>query len=406
MNTRLTQPPQETLFEGLRMTFREAIDEALASLRAYGERYRHWCVAYSGGKDSSATVSLVVWAIRNGLVPAPEVLHVLYADTRQELTPLSETAHRLIADLRLDGINARAVLPGLDHRFYVYMLGRGVPPPSNTFRWCTPKLKIDPMNAEMARVHQQAGEKFLQITGVRLGESARRDAKIAVSCSKDSGECGQGWFQAKPSTHAADTLAPLLSWRQCFVWDWLYFAHSGKYMKSVIGLDVPGHGFDYLADIAVAYGNDDGRTGCIGCALASRDVALEHIVTEPGWEHLSPLLEIKPMLREMKKSKHRVRKATPERKKDGDFAKNGQRMGPLTMAARQYFLDKLLDIQQRAGVDLVNAEEEARIRELWQEGVWPEGWGTDNDVPADVLLDKITVIGADEIVTQPVLLGD
>jgi DNA sulfur modification protein DndC len=411
-----------SLFEGARMTMREAIDLSLASLAYYGAKYKHWCIAYSGGKDSSATVSFVVWAIRNKLVPAPEKLYVLYADTRQELDPLWTTADRFLAELRTQGIDARRVLPTLDNRFYVYMLGRGVPPPSNTFRWCTERLKIKPMEDELERVAQETTTivqaqstgmillppKFLQITGVRQGESANRDARIAVSCSTKDGECGQGWFQSRPSTHVADTLAPLVHWRQCFVWDWLYFANVNSYVSKILEFpDATGHGYDYLADIAVAYGSDDARTGCVGCNLASRDVALENITKTPEWAHLAPLLELKPLFAVLKKAKNRLRKAAPETRKDGQLAANGQRLGPITLEARLWGLERVLDIQQRARVNLIDAEEEARIRELIALETWPQGWDggltNPNHVIGDEALDRITV--ADHhMITQPRLL--
>ena len=301
------------------------------------------------------------------------------------------------------GINARLVQPSIDDRFYVYMFGRGVPPPSNHFRWCTPQLKIEPMEDALEEMRERDGEKFMQITGVRLGESAARDARIAVSCSKDSGECGQGWFQAQPSEHVADTLAPLVHWRLCFVWDWLYFAHDDRYMQSIIKLDQPGHGFDYLADIAVVYGDEEARTGCIGCNLASRDTALENLVNTPEWARLRPLLEIKPLFAELKKPQWRLRKSEPALLKDGKtYAKNGQRMGPLTMEGREYGLERILDIQRRAQIDLINPEEEARIRELWSLGTFPDGWSGD-EVRADVPLDRIVVVD-NELVVQPLLI--
>lgn len=379
---------QPSLFDDQRMGFDDAIDLSVASLNEYGQRYRHWALAYSGGKDSSATTSFVTWAIQTGKVPAPETLTVLYADTRQEFPPLQQTAMTFMDALRNDGYTARSVLPKLDERFYVYMLGRGVPPPKNRFRWCTPQLKVEPMQQALQQRREELGEKFLMLTGVRMGESAARDQRIALSCSKDSGECGQGWFQTTPGDAVSDTLAPLLHWRVCYIWDWLYFGE---------------HKYQMLADIAVTYGDDDVRTGCIGCNLASKDTALENLCRAPEWAHLTPLKELKPLFQELQKPRHRLRKAAPERKKDGSYAKNGQRMGPLTMAARAYALDRVLDIQQRARVDLINATEEARIRELWDLNTWPDGW-TGNEVVADVPLDAITVIGDHELVVQPRLV--
>lgn len=215
---------QISLYEDQRLDLEGSIELSLMSLTEYGQRYRHWCVAYSGGKDSSATVAFVAWAIKSGRVPPPESLWVLYADTRQELPPLQQTAMRLIKTLLDDGFNAQVVLPALDDRYFVYMFGRGIPPPNNmTLRWCTPQIKVEPMHAALATLREQAGQKLLMLTGVRIGESAARDQRIAVSCSKDSGECGQGWFQVSTPESIADTLAPLLHWRLCHVYDWLYF---------------------------------------------------------------------------------------------------------------------------------------------------------------------------------------
>lgn len=378
---------QQSLFEDQRMSFNDALGLSLASLTTYGGKYHHWAIAFSGGKDSSATAAFVAWAIKTGKVPAPKSLTVLYADTRQELPPLQRTSMRFLDALAADGFDTRVVLPALDDRFYVYMFGRGVPPPKNRFRWCTPQLKIEPMQAALATKRAEVGEKFLMLTGVRLGESAARDARIALSCSKDAGECGQGWFQHMPSEAISDTLAPLLHWRLCHVWDWLAFG---------------AHGYRMLTDVADVYGDDEARTGCVGCNLTSKDTALDNLCKLPEWEHLKPLKELKPLFQELQKPKWRKRKVTPDRKKNGSFAKNGQRMGPLTMEARAYGLERVLDIQRRASVDLINPVEEARIRELWMLNTWPDGW-TGTEVVADVPLDAITVLGS-ELIVQPLLV--
>ena len=379
-----------SLFEGERLTLDDAIEMSIASLNAYGERYPHWAIGYSGGKDSTATVAFVLWALAAGKVQSPQSLTVLYADTRQELPPLASAAMNILDLVRDRGYDAKVVLPAMDDRFYVYMLGRGVPPPKNRFRWCTPQLKIEPMHAALAGIRERTGQKLLMLTGVRLGESAIRDARIAVSCSKDSGECGQGWFQVATPESIADTLAPLLHWRLCHVFDWLYFDNDRH------GLDTTG--------IAAVYGEDDVRTGCVGCNLASRDNALERLVRQSEWEHLRPLLELKPLFAELTMAKHRKRKAEPELRQDGQWAHNVQRLGPLTMEARAYGLERIKDIQSRARVDLINAEEEARIRELWALNTWPNKWdGT--EVDGSVLLDAVTVDTFGDIISQPLLVA-
>ncbi|MFN3677279.1 MAG: hypothetical protein ACK4TC_15005 [Sphingomonas pseudosanguinis] len=104
------------------------------------------------------------------------------------------------------------------------------------------------------------------------------------------------------------------------------------------------------------------------------------------WRHLTPLLELKPLYRWMREPAQRHRKSGVERLKNGSIAKNPQRMGPLTLEARQTALDAILDIQRQACVDLINGEEEARIRELIAARTFPQKW--DGDEPrADAWLD-------------------
>src|SRR5438128_1437556 len=81
-----------SLWEAERLTLGHALELTIESLQAYGPLYQHWAIAYSGGKDSSAVVSLVAYLVASGLIPAPQSLTVLYADTRMELPPLQTAA--------------------------------------------------------------------------------------------------------------------------------------------------------------------------------------------------------------------------------------------------------------------------------------------------------------------------
>lgn len=374
-----------SLFENDRLSLDRSIELSAESLRHYGSLYKHWAIAFSGGKDSSATVTLVADLLDKGLVPRPASITVLYADTRQELPPLHNAAMALLSKLQEKGFGTRVVLPKLDHRYFVYMLGRGVPPPSNTFRWCTPKLKVMSMERELETLRQERGEKFLMLTGVRIGESAARDQRIAMSCTKDGGECGQGWFQQTTSNAVADVFAPLLHWRVCHVWDWL--------VQADVELGYP------TFDIAEVYGHDpqddlgetesiNARTGCIGCPLVQEDAALERVLANPKWTYLAPLRQLRPLYWEVKKPQYRLRKHG-EVKKDGSLAKKQGRLGPLTLETREWMLGEILRIEAevnagaaQAGqpeICLINAEELARIRELIAAETWPEKWdGTEH----------------------------
>ena len=364
-----------SMFEDQRLTLEDSIDLTRQSLLAYGLEYRHWAIAYSGGKDSTATVATVIHLIETQQIPRPASLTVLYADTRQEIPPLHFGAMQMLDALRAKGYGARVVLPALDDRYFVYMLGRGVPPPNNnTLRWCTPQIKVEPMTNALKALRDEYGEKFLMLTGVRLGESAARDGRIALSCGKNGAECGQGWFQETTPTAVADTLAPLLHWRVCHVWDWLTFM-------------APQHGLP-TALVAQVYGGDEAeelnaRTGCIGCPLATRDAALDYVLGQPQWAYLAPLKRLRPLYVELREFRHRKQK-DGERKKDGSFSANPSRKGPLTLMAREWALGVVLGIQAeinasaaqlgRPAIDLINAEEETRIRELIAQRTYPNKW--------------------------------
>lgn len=387
---------------GVRGLNSDMVERTLLSLRAYWDRHEHVAVAWSWGKDSTALLTMLIHLIDSGELTQPKRLYVFCADTRLELPPLQIAAEAIIAKLRgRNWIEVIRVLAPLDKRFMVYVLGRGVPPPNNnTLRWCTRQIKVDPMTASLESMIGELPGTALMLTGVREGESAVRDDRITMSCSRDGAECGQGWYQqvlpnAKGINGRIATLAPILHWGVCTVWDWLkvYAPH-------------PDYGGWPTAVLADAYGGDDAaeinaRTGCVGCPLASKDVALEAVVQMPVWAHLAPLLELKPLYRWLRKPQQRLRKAGVERLKGGGIAKNPQRMGPLTLEARSAALERVLDIQRRARVDLINDEEEARIRALISARTFPEKW--DGDEPrADVWLDAIYSDGT----IQPLLFRE
>lgn len=383
---------QLNIFATSRMQMNESIEMTVQSLNAYGEKYDHWALAWSGGKDSSTLVTLVIWLIETGKVKRPKSLTVIYADTRMELMPLYIAARDISGEIKEHGYDVIESVAPMDDRFMVYILGRGVPPPSNTFRWCTGQIKVEPMETALRKLHADKGEKILMLTGVRQGESAVRDERIVMSCSKDGAECGQGWFQTSLPEALCDTLAPILHWRVCHVWEWLkHWAPQ------------PDYGDWSTAIIADAYGGEEAeeinaRTGCVGCPLASKDKALETVVKNHNWSYLSPLLQLKTLYREMKNPAYRLRKAGGERRKDGQLSKNQQRLGPLTFGARKYFFKQIIEIQdtvnyaathlKRPLISLINDEESARIQELIANKTWPDGW-TGDEPTGDVILPKV-----------------
>jgi DNA sulfur modification protein DndC len=393
-----------SLFESDRLTLPESIALSADSLREYGARYRHWVFAYSGGKDSTSTVTLAARLVETGEIPRPESMTVLYADTCLELPPLQQAAFAVIDELRERGFEARIVQPELDDRFFVYLLGRGVPPPHNAFRWCTGIMKIKPMLGALTDIRQTTGaERLLLVTGMRLGESAARDRRIALSCGRNGGECGQGWFQETTPAEIADTLAPLLHWRVCHVGDWL-------------SLEAPSYGFPTVP-IVETYGAGAGdhepleaRTGCMACPVAGRDIVLERLAQSERWAYIAPLLRLRSLYEDLTRAPNRLRKVG-ERLVDGRLSRQPMRMGPLTLEARRRGLEVVLTIQAEVNdvararglpeVHLIDETERARIEELIDAGVWPNGWNGD-----EVRGDALTPVVFGEGVVQSLLFGE
>lgn len=392
-----------SFFQDTALNLQEAIELVVSSMLAYALEYRHWAIAFSGGKDSSTVLALILHLIETGRIPRPESITVLYADTRMELPMLHASAQTLLEEARARGCRIITVVPPLEDRFFVRMLGKGYPPPHNGFRWCVGLLKIKPMQAALQAIYELCGnEKFLTLTGMRVGESAVRDRRILTSCSKNDGECSQGWYQKTTPASISDILAPVLHMRVCHVAD-------------ILGFEAPDWGFTTLP-VLRAYGADAGdseslaaRTGCIRCPVAGHDTTLDRVIQFPEWAYLSPFSRLWEVYNRLSSSMSRKRK-TGERNKNGKLSKRPMREGPLIMSARRWGLAQIKAIQKevndkaqeqgRPEVWLINQEEEEEILRLISANTWPEKWdGTEVDATTMV---PITLA---EGVVQPILFA-
>ena len=144
-----------------------------------------WVIGYSGGKDSTATLQLVWYALRelpDGKRRHKEV-HVISTDTQVEQPVI---AHWVSQSLKLmEAAAERDNLPFVPHRLFpksdntcwVNFIGRGYPAPRRLFRWCTSRLKIVPSNRFILDVVKTYGETIL-VLGTRKSESAQRAANM------------------------------------------------------------------------------------------------------------------------------------------------------------------------------------------------------------------------------------
>ena len=101
-----------------------------------------WELGFSGGKDSTTTLTLLIEAMKRGAnIPK---LYVVYADTLLEHPVLRKEALDALESLRtFKNIEPVRLTPKED--FIIIMVERGYPEPNHRFRWCMARLKIRPM---------------------------------------------------------------------------------------------------------------------------------------------------------------------------------------------------------------------------------------------------------------------
>jgi len=130
------------------------------TLRLFGianHRYRTylWEVGYSGGKDSTVVVHLLLDFILRSLKKGkklPKKIFILYSDTLLDIPVLRETALSTLEAINefaqrnnIDHIiEARALKPKVGEDFFSCMIDRGYPVPHHRFRWCMSPYRLCP----------------------------------------------------------------------------------------------------------------------------------------------------------------------------------------------------------------------------------------------------------------------
>ncbi len=151
----------------------------------YLEDARPWVIGFSGGKDSTAILQLVYSALHS-LEPKKrhKQVFVVSSDTLVETPVVVQLLKRTLEELNDTAIRdsipleAHEVSPKQDQTFWVNLLGRGYPAPTKTFRWCTERMKINPINEFVLNKVAEFGE-VIVVLGARSAESASRAQVIA-----------------------------------------------------------------------------------------------------------------------------------------------------------------------------------------------------------------------------------
>ena len=289
------------------------------------------------------------------LRPLKPLLSVVYCDTGVEIPVMRDHVRRTLRLLRKeaqeDGLNIRIKIaqPTLSDRYFVKVIGRGYPPPTNKFRWCTDRLRILPIQNFLKAT---GSSDATVVIGTRLGESVSRD-RILANHRMTSG----GFFFKQAGLPHTRLFAPIVDFELTEVWRVL------QQIKSPVSVDGPrilSLYKDAGAECPVVRDEHgppcgSGRFGCWTCTVVRKDKAITHMVSH-GHDELAPLLEFRNWLAVMRDDP--VNRCRQRR--------NGVKgLGPLTLDARREVLSKLKRTQAESGLSLISDREIRAIKSLW-----------------------------------------
>jgi len=330
------------------------------SLRSlYLEDTRPWLVGFSGGKDSTMLASLIVEVVAG--IPDDQrkkPVAILCTDTRVEIPAIVEMVEGTLARIQRFSqqsslnIEVNLLKPPPEDSFWVNMIGRGYPPPNRTFRWCTQRLKIDPVTTFVQQRMGHWSEAILHL-GARRAESstraqtmANRDRRNGLNRHPDlprvwvsnpieflTTEEVWAYLLQKPNPWGGDN-RPLYK---------LYASASNGECPIQIDTSTPSCG--------------NSRFGCWTCTVVERDKASEGLLAS-GDERMEKLIEFRETLLDFRDPANGWR---DKRRMNGN---NGP--GPLTIEARRELLKRLLALQEETHVEVISPEELLLIQQMWK----------------------------------------
>ena len=189
-----------------------AIAKALDNFRAIPPE-QIYVLSFSGGKDSHLLLGIYNLYLRLGFEPLN--LSVKFADTKLEHKSLYHGVNQASAFCLQEKIPWEIVHGKRSYWFIQFALG--YPVPDFRIRWCTGKLKVQPL---------QPSKKIKGITGRHFGESKSRDDRLNKSCGTDT--CGTDKIK--------DSYDPIIHFSNCLVWDCLYYFDGSVLYEGVFDL--------------------------------------------------------------------------------------------------------------------------------------------------------------------------
>jgi len=346
---------------------------------------RPWILGFSGGKDSTCMVQLIWYALSelpqekrqkrifiissDTLVESPKIVEQI-TDTLEKMEQSAKTQ-----DLP---ISTNLVRPKLEDTFWVCLLGKGYPAPSNNFRWCTDRLKIKNADRFITQKVSEFGEAIV-VLGTRKNESGSRQQLMNLYEIKNS-------HLSRHSKFAQTYVyTPICDFITEDVWNYLLQNKNpwGKNNRDLLVLYQNANASEcpLVVDTSTpSCGNS--RFGCWVCTVVDRDKSMENLI-DNGEEWMEPLLELREELKETQDPEKKPQFRELKRR-DGQykFYTNGTEKltpGPYKIDFCKSFLEKLLLAQkkiQKTGPDpnmtLISEPELHEIQRIWrmERGDW------------------------------------
>lgn len=378
------------------MTLNERIERVISQIQAlYLEDELPWVIGYSGGKDSTAVLQLVWTALAK--LPAEKRekrVHVISTDTLVENPIVAKWVERSLKrmaeaaqELGLNLVSKRLV-PKVEDRFWVNLIGRGYPAPRPMFRWCTSRLKINASTQYLLDVASERGEAILCL-GTRRTESQAR-ARVMSQYEGSTRELLHRNGDSK--LDRVWIFPPIADWTNDDVWTYLIenenpWGHSNIELFHLYKGATPDAECPLVVDSSTPSCGDS-RFGCYVCTMVDKDKSMQAMIQnddDKRWmiplatfreKHLSP--KASGVNDSARIDDDHVRDF---RKMDGRLQlferKDGQAVlvhGPYLQEHREKLLRELLKAQRTiresapAGLqdfELISIEELEKIREIW-----------------------------------------
>ncbi|WAG12370.1 DNA phosphorothioation system sulfurtransferase DndC [Aeromonas dhakensis] len=360
-----------------------------------------WVIGYSGGKDSTAILQLVWYAMQelHAEGKANKPVHVISTDTLVENPIVAmwvgrslEQMRQAVAEQHLNIIPHR-LTPEVKDRFWVNLIGRGYPAPRYKFRWCTDRLKISPSNSFIKNVVKNNGEAIL-VLGTRKAESATRAATMESYENREDNTRSAVGLTVNKQLDRVWIYTPIADWSNDDVWQYLMQVKNpwGFKNQELLGM-YQGATADGECPLVVDKSTPscgDSRFGCYVCTMVGEDKSMAAMIqndTEKEW--MLPLLQLRNEIDINDSNKERKGKKIQADKERRDFRRmNGSLTvhineygadlvrGPYRQPFREHMLQKVLEAQklvQEIGPDevcdleLLSLEDLEAIRHIWLE---------------------------------------